>query len=171
MSELDIPDDGFLHSPKFFNSRDDVTEYLKLFVTYNHIPWKDMYERCFKEFYVSRDISKEWFIAACLGQFAMPEDVAKAVVNHFGLPHSAYAWLTIPPIRATKDISQDPLVYRLNEIIKVYGETIKEIVHEDFGDGIMSAIDFKMNVEKEVVNGVERVKLTFSGKYLPYKKF
>uniref|UniRef100_A0A0N4ZLK8 Cyanate hydratase n=1 Tax=Parastrongyloides trichosuri TaxID=131310 RepID=A0A0N4ZLK8_PARTI len=171
MFDLQINDDGFLHSPKFFKCREDVTEYMKLFITYNHLTWKDMFQRCLKDFYETKDISKEWFIAACLGQFAMPDDIAKAVVNHFGLPHSAYAWLTVPPVRASKDISQDPLVYRLNEIIKVYGETIKEIVHEDFGDGIMSAIDFNMTVEKETNNGVDRVKLVFSGKYLPYKKF
>jgi len=75
-----------------------------------------------------------------------------------------------PPIRSyDPQLIQDPLVYRLNEAVMHFGESIKDIINEDFGDGIMSAIDFYCSVDKmKGVDGKDRVVLTFDGKYLPY---
>ena len=69
------------------------------------------------------------------------------------------------------DIPKDPLVYRFHEINLVYGQTIKELIHEEFGDGIMSAIDFTMNMTREADPKGDRVKITMSGKFLPYKTY
>ena len=68
-----------------------------------------------------------------------------------------------------RSVPQDPLVYRLYEVVGVYGDTLKEVIQEKFGDGIMSAIDFSMDVEKEENPNGDRVVLTMNGKFLPYK--
>ena len=65
----------------------------------------------------------------------------------------------------------DPLIYRLYELVSVYGTTLKELIGEEFGDGIMSAIDFTMNLEREVNEAGDRVRITMSGKFLPYKRY
>ena len=70
-----------------------------------------------------------------------------------------------------KDVPQDPLIYRLYEVVGVYGDTLKEVIQEKFGDGIMSAIDFTMDVEKEENPKGDRVVLTMNGKFLPYKSW
>lgn len=67
--------------------------------------------------------------------------------------------------------STDPLIYRLSEIVAVYGPTIKELIHEEFGDGIMSAIDFSMDISREADPKGDRVRITMSGKFLPYKSY
>jgi len=69
-------------------------------------------------------------------------------------------------------VPTDPLIYRFYELVNVYGTTFKELIHEEFGDGIMSAIDFNMNLSKKKGDlGEDRVSITMSGKYLPYKKY
>lgn len=68
-------------------------------------------------------------------------------------------------------MSTDPLIYRLNEIISVYGTTIKELIHEEFGDGIMSAIDFSLDVGRVADPKGDRVRIVMSGKFLPYNAF
>jgi cyanate lyase len=68
-----------------------------------------------------------------------------------------------------KSIPQDPLIYRLYEVVGVYGDTLKEVIQEKFGDGIMSAIDFSMDVDKEESPNGDRVVITMNGKFLPYK--
>ena len=68
-------------------------------------------------------------------------------------------------------VPTDPLIYRFYEIMQVYGMPIKAVIHEKFGDGIMSAIDFTMNVDKEENPKGDRVKITMSGKFLPYRKW
>ncbi|XP_008785176.2 cyanate hydratase isoform X2 [Phoenix dactylifera] len=77
-----------------------------------------------------------------------------------------------PPFRSyNPNLIQDPAIYRLNEAVMHYGESIKEIINEDFGDGIMSAIDFHCSVDKvQGVDGKDRVVITFDGKYLPYSE-
>jgi hypothetical protein len=66
-------------------------------------------------------------------------------------------------------VPTDPLIYRFYELISVYGTTFKELIHEEFGDGIMSAIDFKMDLQREANPAGDRVSITMSGKFLPYK--
>ncbi|HUZ91841.1 MAG TPA: cyanase [Methylocella sp.] len=117
--------------------------------------------------------SKEWTTAACLGQMALTKDQAEKLGAIFGLPDEAVAWLQIAPYKGClpTTVSTDPLIYRLYEIVSVYGITIKELIHEEFGDGIMSAIDFSMDISREPDPNGDRVKIVMSGKFLPYKTY
>ena len=111
-----------------------------------------------------------WVTSACLGMNSMPEEAADKVCKILDLPEGAKAALMEYPTKTwDKTIPQDPLVYRLYEIVGVYGDTLKEVIQEKFGDGIMSAIDFSMDVEKEENPKGDRVVLTMNGKFLPYK--
>jgi cyanate lyase len=69
------------------------------------------------------------------------------------------------------DVPTDPLIYRFHELVSVYGTTFKELIHEEFGDGIMSAIDFKMDIVREPDPKGDRVRISMSGKFLPYKTY
>jgi cyanate lyase len=106
-----------------------------------------------------------------------PNGVHKATSRknrwHFGLSDEAVAWLQIAPYKGSLStaVPTDPLIYRWYEIVAIYGTTIKELIHEEFGDGIMSAIDFSMDVSREVDPKGDRVKVTMSGKFLPYKTY
>ena len=111
-----------------------------------------------------------WVTSACLGMNSMPESVADKVCQLFDLPAAAKAALMEFPCKTwEKAVPQDPLIYRLYEIVGVYGDTLKEVIQEKFGDGIMSAIDFSMDVEKEENPKGDRVIVTMNGKFLPYK--
>ena len=78
-----------------------------------------------------------------------------------------------PPCRGSlpTPVFTDPLVYRFYELVSVYGTTFKALIHEEFGDGIMSATDFRMNIEREPDPAGDRVAITMSGKFLPYKTY
>lgn len=111
-----------------------------------------------------------WVTSACLGMNSMPEDAAKKLCALLNLPEGAKEGLMAYPTKSwEKSVPQDPLVYRLYEVVGVYGETLKEVIQEKFGDGIMSAIDFSMDVEKVEDPKGDRVLLTMNGKFLPYK--
>lgn len=111
-----------------------------------------------------------WTTSACLGMNSMPEGPAEKLVSLMGLPAEAKATLMEFPTKSwEKDVPQDPLIYRLYEIVGVYGDTLKEVIQEKFGDGIMSAIDFTMDVDKEENPKGDRVVITMNGKFLPYK--
>jgi cyanate lyase len=111
--------------------------------------------------------------AACLGEHSMTEDQAEKLTGALGLKKDVASALTDCPMKARQgqDLMNDPLIYRFKEIGMVYGESFKELVHEKFGDGIMSAIDFTMDVEKEEDPKGDRVKIVMSGKFLPYKRW
>ena len=83
------------------------------------------------------------------------------------------ALLQEPPYRGSLPaaVPTDPLIYRFYELIQVYGTTWKELIHEEFGDGIMSAIDFDMTLERQPDQKGDRVKLSMTGKFLPYKRY
>lgn len=117
--------------------------------------------------------SKEWATAACLGQMKMTRPQAEVVGKLFGLCEEAVAWLQIVPYKGSlpQAVPTDPLIYRLYELVSVYGTTIKELIHEEFGDGIMSAIDFSMNLTREPDPKGDRVRVVMSGKFLPYKTY
>lgn len=117
--------------------------------------------------------SKEWTTAACLGQMALDDEQARAVVEVFGLPAEAGKWLKTVPYKGSlpTEVPTDPLIYRFYELVNVYGTTFKELIHEEFGDGIMSAIDFKMDLVREPDPNGDRVKIVMSGKFLPYKAY
>lgn len=111
-----------------------------------------------------------WVTSACLGMNSMPEAQAQALCDLLQLPEGAKGALMQYPTKTwDQSVPQDPLVYRLYEVVGVYGETLKEVIQEKFGDGIMSAIDFTMDVEKEEDPKGDRVILTLNGKFLPYK--
>jgi len=111
-----------------------------------------------------------WVTSACLGMNSMPEEAAGKLCEFLDLPEGSKAALMEYPTKAwIKDVPQDPLVYRLYEIVGVYGDTLKEVIQEKFGDGIMSAIDFSMDVDKEENPKGDRVVITMNGKFLPYK--
>lgn len=110
--------------------------------------------------------------SACLGMNSLQEQPANALVQLLQLPAEvAHALQQCPHKNWDKTIPTDPLIYRLYEIVGVYGETIKELIHEKFGDGIMSAIDFSMHMDKEENPAGDRVVLTLNGKFLPYKSW
>jgi cyanate lyase len=117
--------------------------------------------------------SKEWTTAACLGQMTLTKAQAEIVGELFGLPDDAIAWLQIVPYKGSLPtaVPTDPLIYRWYEIVAVYGTTIKELIHEEFGDGIMSAIDFSMDITREADPKGDRVNVVLSGKFLPYKTY
>jgi cyanate lyase len=117
--------------------------------------------------------SKEWTTAACLGQMTFTKAQATAAQDLFELSDEEAAWLQIVPYKGSlaTAVPTDPLIYRWYEIVNVYGSTIKELIHEEFGDGIMSAIDFSMDIQRQEDPKGDRVNVVLSGKFLPYKTY
>jgi cyanate lyase len=115
--------------------------------------------------------SPVWTTAALLGQGTMSEDQATAATEALGLGADVAAALQRPSTRGSlgATVPVDPLLYRFHEITQVYGPTIKELIHEEFGDGIMSAIDFEMRIERRADPKGDRVVITYDGKFLPYR--
>ncbi|WP_306330150.1 cyanase [Streptomyces venezuelae] len=119
-------------------------------------------------------LSVAFTTAAVLGQHALPEASARAVAELLGLDEDAVRLLRTIPTRGSIDggIPTDPTIYRFYEMLQVYGTTLKALVHEEFGDGIISAINFRMDVKKVAdPEGGERAVITLDGKYLPTKPF
>jgi cyanate lyase len=117
--------------------------------------------------------SKEWTTAALLGQMTLTADQAAKIGALLELPDEAVALLQVVPYKGSlpTTVPTDPLIYRFYELINVYGTTIKELIHEEFGDGIMSAIDFSMEIKREPDPKGDRVNIVMSGKFLPYKTY
>lgn len=117
-------------------------------------------------------MSKEWTTAGCLGQMAFKAQ-AETLGKLFELSDEAIAWLQIVPYKGSlpTSVPTDPLIYRWYELVNVYGSTIKELIHEEFGDGIMSAIDFSMDIQRQPDPKGDRVNVVLSGKFLPYKSY
>jgi len=116
---------------------------------------------------------KVWVTAALHGQATMSAEEAQKAVTVLGLgPEVAAALQEIPSKGSVgQTVPVDPLIYRFHEITQVYGTTIKAVIHEMFGDGIMSAIDFDMDIQRKEDPKGDRVVVTMSGKFLPYKKW
>lgn len=120
---------------------------------------------------------KVWVTAALMGQATMSKDEAEKAVSILGLGEgvasAVAATLQEPPMKGSLEntVPVDPLIYRFHEITQVYGTTIKAIIHEMFGDGIMSAIDFEIDIQKKEDPKGDRVVVTYSGKFLPYRKW
>lgn len=146
-------------------SRDQVTEHIVSKKVRLGIQWSDVANEV--------GLSKEWVTAACLGQMAMEKAHAEVVGRIFELSDEEVAWLQIVPYKGSipTAVPTDPLIYRWYEVVNVYGTTIKELIHEEFGDGIMSAIDFSMDIQREPDPKGDRVNVVLSGKFLPYKTF
>ncbi|WP_411142982.1 cyanase [Streptomyces sp. x-80] len=131
-----------------------------------NLSWKQIAE--------ASGLSVAFTTAAVLGQHPLPEESAKAVAELLGLDDDAAILLQTIPVRGSMPnrIPTDPTMYRFYEMLQVYGTTLKALVHEEFGDGIISAINFKLDVKKEAdPEGGERAVITLNGKYLPTKPF
>jgi|TARA_R100000935_G_scaffold16477_1_gene32703 cyanate lyase len=117
-------------------------------------------------------MSPVWTHSAAMGMNAFPADKAKLMVSTMGLPQEAEALLSESPTKIwTQSVPTDPCIYRFYEIVGVYGPTLKALIQEKFGDGIMSAIDFNMSVTREENPKGDRVKIEMSGKYLGYNSW
>lgn len=118
-------------------------------------------------------LSKEWVTAGCLGQMTFDDAQAETLAKLFDLTECEAQWLKVVPYKGSlpSSVPTDPLIYRFYELISVYGTTFKELIHEEFGDGIMSAIDFKMDLQREPNPAGDRVNIVMSGKFLPYKTY
>jgi len=119
-------------------------------------------------------LSEAFVTAALLGQHALPTAAAQVVGDKLGLDADAVALLQTIPLRGSIEnrVPTDPTIYRFYEMLQVYGTTLKALVHEKFGDGIISAINFKLDVKKvEDPEGGSRAVITLDGKYLPTKPF
>ena len=145
--------------------REDVTDLIAFRKVTMGIRWADVAKKVGQ--------SKEWTTAACLGQMQMTKKQAEIVGRIFDLPDEAVMLLQVVPYKGSlpSAVPTDPLIYRWYEIVNVYGTTIKELIHEEFGDGIMSAIDFSMDIVRQPDPKGDRVNVVLSGKFLPYKSY
>lgn len=117
-------------------------------------------------------LSPVWLTSACLGMNSASKEQAFAIAEYLKLDQSvAQALMDYPTKVWDQAVPTDPLIYRLYEVVGVYGDTLKEVIQEKFGDGIMSAIDFSMDVDKQEDPKGDRVVLTLNGKFLPYKSW
>ena len=146
-------------------NRMDVTEKIISTKVSKGIRWEDVA--------VKVGESKEWSTALYLGQMTANAQQAKVLGKIFGLTAEEQKWLQVVPYKGSlpTSVPTDPLIYRWYEIVNVYGTTIKELIHEEFGDGIMSAIDFSMDIQREPDPKGDRVNVVLSGKFLPYKTY
>jgi cyanate lyase len=146
-------------------SRDEVTEKIVATKVRQGLKWADVAQKV--------GLSKEWVTAACLGQMTLSAQQAAVVGEIFSLSDEERKWLTVVPYKGSlpTSVPSDPLIYRFYELVSVYGTTIKELIHEEFGDGIMSAIDFTMDLKREADPKGDRVHISMSGKFLPYKTY
>ncbi|MBM2809869.1 MAG: cyanate hydratase [Chloroflexi bacterium] len=114
-----------------------------------------------------------WATAALLGQMKMAPEEAEAAAAALGLYPEVAVALQTDPLKGSLDptVPVDPLIYRFYEMVQVYGTTLKALIHEMFGDGIMSAIDFEMHIERKADPKGDRVVVTLDGKFLPYRKW
>ena len=127
------------------------------------LSWSEIADR------IDRD--RVWLTAALLGQHPLDEQAAATVAELFGLDAEAQALLREVPTRGSGEqaIPTDPTLYRLYAVLQVYGPALKELIHEDFGDGIMSAIAFNLEFDRREDPDGDRVRITLDGKFLPYK--
>ena len=146
-------------------SRLDVTEKIITTKVQKGLKWSDIAAKV--------GLSKEWVTAGCLGQMTFNAEQAGVLAEIFSLTDDEKKWLMVVPYKGSlpTSVPTDPLIYRFYELISVYGTTFKELIHEEFGDGIMSAIDFKMDLQREANPMGDRVAITMSGKFLPYQTY
>lgn len=146
-------------------NRNDVTEMILAAKRQKKLKWWELAEVL--------GHSKEWSTAALLGQMTLTASQAQALGEALELSAEAVAILQEVPYKGSLPtaVPTDPLVYRFYELINVYGSTIKALIHEEFGDGIMSAIDFSMDIQREADPKGDRVRIVLNGKFLPYKTY
>ncbi len=145
-------------------SRLEVTEKIITAKVTRGLKWADVAAKV--------GLSKEWVTAGCLGQMTLNAQQAGVVGDYFGLSQEDQQWLMAVPYKGSLPtaVPTDPLIYRFYELISVYGTTFKELIHEEFGDGIMSAIDFDLDLTRQPDPNGDRVRIVMTGKFLKYKK-
>ena len=118
-------------------------------------------------------LDEVWVASLFYGQATASDEESDKLLTTLGLGTELKEILTTPPVKGSLDpvIPTDPLIYRFYEIMQVYGMPMKDVIQEKFGDGIMSAIDFTINVDKVEDPKGDRVKVSMCGKFLPYKKW
>ena len=146
-------------------NRNDITEKIITVKVSKGLKWEDVAKKV--------GMSKEWVTVGCLGQMSFDAAQAAVVSEIFGLTADEQKWLQVVPYKGSlpTPVPTDPLIYRWYEMVNVYGTTIKELIHEEFGDGIMSAIDFSMDIVRQPDPKGDRVNVVLSGKFLPYKQY
>jgi cyanate lyase len=139
----------------------DLAEVIRLARFKHGLSWAKIAESIGKD--------KVWTVAALLGQHPLSAEDASIVVELLELDDEAAAILQLTPYRGGGEaVASDPTIYRFHEALSVYGPAIKELINEEFGDGIMSAINFRMSVERRPDPQGDRVIVTFDGKFLDY---
>lgn len=146
-------------------TRNEVTELIITQKLKLNLTWKQLADAI--------GLSKEWTTAALMGQMTLSAEQASTIGGMLQLPPDAITQLQVVPYKGSLPtaVPTDPLIYRFYELISVYGTTFKALIHEEFGDGIMSAIDFNMEIKREADPKGDRVNITMSGKFLPYKSY
>ncbi|MEM5472134.1 cyanase [Hoeflea sp. AS60] len=145
-------------------TKEDVTEMILSAKRTAGMKWEDIASQI--------GMSPVWTHSAAMGMNAMPKEKAEAFVSVMGLPQEAALVLQEYPTKLWEQaVPTDPCIYRLYEIVGVYGPTMKALIQEEFGDGIMSAIDFDMQITRVSNPKGDRVKIEMSGKFLGYKSW
>lgn len=145
-------------------TRDDITKKIIAAKVSKGIKWADAAKKI--------GLSKEFCTTVLLGQGVLTPAEAKKAAKVFGLTAEETKWLSVVPYRGglPASVPTDPLIYRLYEILQVNGPAIKALIEEEFGDGIMSAIDFKLDIDRAADPKGDRVIVTLNGKFLGYKR-
>jgi cyanate lyase len=142
--------------------REEITEQIVLARLAKGLTWQELADAI--------DKPVVWTTAALLGQHPIPRELGKVLVEKLGLDASALPVLAAVPYRGglPTSLPTDPTIYRFYEALQVYGPAIKELIHEQFGDGIMSAINFSIDIQKKSHLAGDRVVVTLDGKFLSY---
>jgi cyanate lyase len=142
-------------------TRNEITEQIMVARLAKGLSWQELADA------IDRPIV--WTTSALLGQHPIPAELGKVLVEMLGLDQSAIPLLAAVPTRAAQPaVPPDPTIYRFYEALQVYGPALKELIHEQFGDGIMSAINFSVDLQKKRHPSGDRVVVTFDGKFLAY---
>jgi cyanate lyase len=143
-------------------TRDEITQQIMAARLAKGLTWQQLADAI--------DKPVMWTTSALLGQHPLPAESGKVLVEMLDLDESAVPVLASVPMRGglPTAVPTDPTIYRFYEVLQVYGGAIKELIHEQFGDGIMSAINFSVDIAKKPHPGGDRVVVTFDGKFLPY---
>jgi len=152
----------------------NVTQDARVAITSRAIAAKAIKDLSFAQLAEGAGLSVAYVTAALLGQHALPKAAAELVADRLGLDAADAAQLQAIPLRGSipGGVPTDPTIYRFYEMVQVYGTTLKALVHEQFGDGIISAINFKLDIQKvDDPEGGSRAVITLDGKFLPYKPF
>ncbi|WP_066302274.1 cyanase [Arthrobacter luteolus] len=155
-----------IHSQNSQGPREELTAAIVDAKMRTNLSWQDLAD--------GTGLSLAFVTAALLGQHALPKEAADIVSEKLGLDADASMILQTIPLRGSipGGVPTDPTIYRFYEMVQIYGSTLKALVHEQFGDGIISAINFKLDIKKvEDPDGGSRAVITLDGKYLPTKPF